>query len=81
MFFSTLPRALIDISKNDKISENINIKYNNDEIINFNLKLKNKNNIFNPEIINELNNLNFILNKIINTYKNCKNEEKKINLI
>jgi hypothetical protein len=81
MFFSTLPRALIDISKNDKISENINIKYNNDEIINFNLKLKNKNNIFNPEIINELKNLNFILNKIINTYKNCKNEEKKINLI
>ena len=81
MFFSTLPRALIDISKNDKISENINIKYNNDEIINFNLKLKNKNNIFNPEIINELNNLNFILNKIINIYKNCKNEEKKINLI
>jgi len=75
MFFSTLPRALIDISKNDKIAENINIKYNNDEIINFNLKLKNKNNIFNSEIINELKNLNFILNKIINTYNNYKNEE------
>jgi hypothetical protein len=69
-----LPRALIDISKNNKLAKNINLKYNNDEIINFILKLKNKNNIFNSEIINELNNLNFILNKIINIYNN-QNEE------
>jgi hypothetical protein len=75
MFISTLPRALIDISKNNKLAENINLKYNNDEIINFILKLKNKNNIFNSEIINELNNLNFILNKIINIYNNQNKED------
>ena len=47
---STLPRALIDISKDNKISQGLNITYNNDEIINIILKLKNKKTIISDDM-------------------------------
>ena len=54
IIISTLPRAIIDISNSDPISQGINYTYNNDEIINIFLKLKSKNTKINNEMVNEL---------------------------
>ena len=67
---STLPRAIIDISNDDKISQGLNITYNNDEIINLVLKLKNKNTIISEDMKKELIKLRNNINALIGKYYN-----------
>ena len=65
---STLPRALIDISNDNKISQGLNITYNNDEVINILLKLKNKNTIISDDMKKELVNLRNNIDLLIDKY-------------
>jgi hypothetical protein len=67
---STLPRALIDISNDNKISQGLNITYNNDEVINILLKLKNKNTIISDDMKKELVNLRNNIDLLIDKYYN-----------
>lgn len=67
---STLPRALIDISKDNKISQGLNITYNNDEIINIILKLKNKKTIISDDMKKDLIELRNNIDNLINKYYN-----------
>ena len=67
---STLPRTLIDISKYNKISQGLNITYNNDEIINIILKLKNKNTIISDDMKKDLIELRNNIDNLINKYYN-----------
>ena len=67
---STLPRALIDISKGKKISQGLNITYNNDEIINIILKLKNKKTIISDDMKKDLIELRNNIDNLINKYYN-----------
>ncbi len=60
---------MIDISNSDKVTKNVNITYNSDEIVNFYLKLKNKKTELSPEMINELKLLKADLANIITRYK------------
>lgn len=67
---STLPRAKIDISDSDSMSHYMNITFNNDEIINFYLKLKSsKNSKLSNDIIIQLKSLRDVVDNIINKYK------------
>lgn len=70
---STLPKAHIDISKNESItSKGVNITYNNDDIINIYLKLKsNKDTQISKELMEELILLNKEIDNVIDKYKNC----------
>jgi hypothetical protein len=70
ILMSTLPRAIIDISNDDKISQGLNITYNNDEIINLVLKLKNKNTIISEDMKKELIKLRNNINALIDKYYN-----------
>ena len=70
ILMSTLPRALIDISKDNKISQGLNITYNNDEIINIILKLKNKNTIISDDMKKDLIELRNNIDNLINKYYN-----------
>ena len=65
---STLPRALIDISNDNKILQGLNITYNNDEVINILLKLKNKNTIISDDMKKELVNLRNNIDLLIDKY-------------
>ena len=67
---STLPRTLIDISKYNKISQGLNITYNNDEIINIILKLKNKKTIISDDMKKDLIELRNNIDNLINKYYN-----------
>ena len=67
---STLPRTLIDISKYNKISQGLNITYNNDEIINIILKLKNKKTIISDDMEKDLIELRNNIDNLINKYYN-----------
>jgi hypothetical protein len=70
ILMSTLPRALIDISNDNKISQGLNITYNNDEVINILLKLKNKNTIISDDMKEELVNLRNNIDLLIDKYYN-----------
>lgn len=70
ILMSTLPRALIDISNDNKISQGLNITYNNDEVINILLKLKNKNTIISDDMKKELVNLRNNIDLLIDKYYN-----------
>ena len=70
ILMSTLPRALIDISKDNKISQGLNITYNNDEIINIILKLKNKKTIISDNMEKDLIELRNNIDNLINKYYN-----------
>ena len=70
ILMSTLPRALIDISKDNKISQGLNITYNNDEIINKILKLKNKKTIISDDMKKDLIELRNNIDNLINKYYN-----------
>lgn len=70
ILISTLPRAIIDISNIDPISQGINYTYNNDEIVNIFLKLKSKNTKINSEMMNELKLLKDEIDNFIEKYNN-----------
>lgn len=68
IIISTLPRAMIDISKSDTRSFGLNITYNNDEIVNMYLKLKSKNTKLTPSLIAELKLLKEEIDTFIKKY-------------
>ena len=68
IIISTLPRAMIDISKSDTRSFGLNITYNNDEIVNMYLKLKSKNTKLTPSLIAELKSLRDEIDNFIKKY-------------
>lgn len=68
ILISTLPRAIIDISNSDTVSHGLNITYNNDEIINFYLKLKSKNTKINSKMLSELKLLREEIDTFIKKY-------------
>ena len=68
IIISTLPRAMIDISKSDTRSFGLNITYNNDEIVNMYLKLKSKNTKLTPSLIAELKLLKDEIDNFIKKY-------------
>ena len=68
IIISTLPRAIIDISNCDPISQGLNFTYNNDEVVNMFLKLKSKNTKINAEMASELKLLRDEIDDFIKKY-------------
>ena len=68
IIISTLPRAVIDISNSDPVSQGLNFTYNNDEVVNIFLKLKSKNTKINSEMAKELKLLKDEIDEFIQKY-------------